>query len=181
MSSPHVHQREGEVPPAAALHRLVDPDHGERLQQARVFQRAGINWLETELTDDGGITRTRIVDELGAIAFSDIKDFVDWSADTERVAADLGVEPDGDQPADEVRVLTNRVVRQGLSRTASFWNPTRPFRPVGGCAFRPIICMSSEAQSRSAAPVRSAGHVKKPDLLSMRPVEHADRLGGGLQ
>jgi uncharacterized protein (DUF2236 family) len=34
---------------------------------------------------------------------------------------------------------------------------------------------------RSAAPVRSRGHVKKPDLLSMRPVEHPDRLGGGLQ
>jgi hypothetical protein len=32
MTSPHVHQREGEIPPAAALHRLVDPDHGERLQ-----------------------------------------------------------------------------------------------------------------------------------------------------
>jgi hypothetical protein len=31
MTSPHVHQREGEIPPAAALHRLVDPDHGERL------------------------------------------------------------------------------------------------------------------------------------------------------
>src|SRR5262249_36369246 len=27
----------------------------------------------------------------------------------------------------------------------------------------------------------SAGHVKKPDLLRMRPVEHMDRLGGGLQ
>src|SRR5262245_36723999 len=52
MTSPHVHQREGEVPPAAALHRLVDPDHSERLQQARVLQRAGIDWLETELTDE---------------------------------------------------------------------------------------------------------------------------------
>ena len=27
----------------------------------------------------------------------------------------------------------------------------------------------------------SAGHVKKPDLLRMRPVEHTDRFGGGLQ
>src|SRR5262249_55086089 len=25
----------------------------------------------------------------------------------------------------------------------------------------------------------SAGHVKKPDLLRMRPVEHTDRFGGG--
>src|SRR5262249_5572860 len=30
-------------------------------------------------------------------------------------------------------------------------------------------------------PPVSAGHVKKPDLLGMRPVEHLDRLGGGLQ
>ena len=52
MSSPHVHQREGEVPPAAAFQRLVNPDHSERLKQARVLQRAGINWLETELTDE---------------------------------------------------------------------------------------------------------------------------------
>src|SRR4029434_3005378 len=37
-------------PPAAALHRWVDPDHSERLQQAGVLQRAGVNWLETELT-----------------------------------------------------------------------------------------------------------------------------------
>ena len=27
----------------------------------------------------------------------------------------------------------------------------------------------------------SAGHVKKPDLLRMRPVEHTNRYGGGLQ
>src|SRR5260221_5850010 len=27
----------------------------------------------------------------------------------------------------------------------------------------------------------SAGHVKKPDLLRLRPVEQMDRLGGGLQ
>ena len=34
----------------------------------------------------------------------------------------------------------------------------------------------------SAVPMPvSAGHVKKPDLLLMRPVEHTDRLGGGLQ
>ena len=44
--------------------------------------------------------------------------------------------------------------RQALSRTGSFWNPTRPFRPVGGCAFRPTIYMSNAAQLRSAAPVR---------------------------
>jgi len=32
-----LHQREGEVAATAALHRLVDPDHGERLQQARLL------------------------------------------------------------------------------------------------------------------------------------------------
>src|SRR5262249_16866418 len=51
-TSPHVHQREGEFPPTAARHRLVDPKHGERLQQACVLQRAGITWRETELTDE---------------------------------------------------------------------------------------------------------------------------------
>ena len=40
--------------------------------------------------------------------------------------------------------------------------------------------MSATAQSRPA-PARSAGHVKKPDLLRMRPVEHTNRFGGGLQ
>jgi hypothetical protein len=37
MTSPCIHQREGKVSPAAARHRLVDPDHGERLQQARAL------------------------------------------------------------------------------------------------------------------------------------------------
>ena len=31
---------------------MVDPDHSERLQQARVLQRAGIDWLEAELPDE---------------------------------------------------------------------------------------------------------------------------------
>ena len=52
MTLPHVDQRESKVPPAAPLNRLVDPDHSERLKQARVLQRTGINWLETELTDE---------------------------------------------------------------------------------------------------------------------------------
>ena len=34
---------------------------------------------------------------------------------------------------------------------------------------------------RGQRPFVSAGHVKEPDLLCMRPVEHVDRLGGGLQ
>src|SRR5262249_24040142 len=36
--------------------------------------------------------------------------------------------------------------KQGLSRIASFWVPTRPFRPVVVCGFRSIICMSNAAQ-----------------------------------
>ncbi len=47
----HLHQREGEVAATAALHRLVDPDHGERLQEPRVLQRAGIDRLEAEHAD----------------------------------------------------------------------------------------------------------------------------------
>jgi hypothetical protein len=39
---------------------------------------------------------------------------------------------------------------------------------------------AAAAQSRPALPVL-AGHVKKPDLLRMRPVEHTDPFGGGLQ
>jgi hypothetical protein len=54
--------------------------------------------------------------------------------------------------------------RQELSRTASFWHPTQPFRLAGGCAFRPITCMSTAAQSREHRSV-SAGDVKEPDLI----------------
>src|SRR5262249_61092200 len=39
---------------------------------------------------------------------------------------------------------------------------------------------AAAAQSRPTVPV-SGGHVEKPDLLCMRPVERTNRLGGGLQ
>jgi phage terminase small subunit len=63
----------------------------------------------------GGITRIRIVDELGAIAFSDIGEIVDWSNETQQVASDLKkrIEADiknGSKPGEEAVVLTNRVV-----------------------------------------------------------------------
>jgi phage terminase small subunit len=63
----------------------------------------------------GGITRIRIVDELGAIAFSDIGEIVDWSNETQQVASDLkkriGADiENGSKPGEEVVVLTNRVV-----------------------------------------------------------------------
>src|SRR5262245_61691445 len=38
--------------------------------------------------------------------------------------------------------------RQEFSQTTSSWHATQPFRLVGGCAFRPITCMSTTAQSR---------------------------------
>jgi phage terminase small subunit len=70
--------------------------------------------IEYALMERTGITRSRIVDELGAIAFSDLGDFVDWDNETQHVAADIkdrvGVEPEGDRPGEEVVVLTNRVV-----------------------------------------------------------------------
>jgi hypothetical protein len=39
----------------------------------------------------------------------------------------------------------------------------------------------AELRSRGQHPFISAGHMKKADLLCMRPVEHMDRLGGWLQ
>ena len=41
---------------------------------------------------------------------------------------------------------------------------TQPFRLVGGCAFRPITCMSAAAQSREHRSV-AAGDVKEPNLI----------------
>jgi uncharacterized protein (DUF2236 family) len=58
--------------------------------------------------------------------------------------------------------------RQELSQTASFWHPTQPFRLVGGCAFRPITCMSTAAQSREH---RSVSVVQKLGGRSYCPVE----------
>jgi hypothetical protein len=62
----------------------------------------------------GILARSRIVDELGAIAFSDLGDFVDWDNETQHVAADIKDRIDadvetGDRPAAEVVTITNRV------------------------------------------------------------------------
>jgi hypothetical protein len=62
-------------------------------------------WMEVD---------SRIVDELGAIAFSDLGDFVDWDNETQHVAADIKDRIDadvetGDRPAAEVVTITNRV------------------------------------------------------------------------
>jgi Terminase small subunit len=63
----------------------------------------------------GGVTRIRIVDELGAIAFADIGEFIDWSNETQQVASDLkkriGADiENGSKLGEDVVVLTNRVV-----------------------------------------------------------------------
>lgn len=81
----------------------------ENLRKPHVLQA-----IEYALMEHTGVTRSRIVDELGAIAFADLGDFVDWDVETQHVANDIkdrvGVEPAGDRPGDEVVVLTNRVV-----------------------------------------------------------------------
>ena len=41
--------------------------------------------IDSAFMELGGITRSRIVDELGAIAFSDIGDVVDWDNETEHL------------------------------------------------------------------------------------------------
>jgi hypothetical protein len=52
-------------------------------------------------------------------------------------------------------------------------------RPRPGARRSRAKRLSAAAQGQH--PSVSAGHVKKPDLLCIRPVEHMDRLGGGLQ
>jgi phage terminase small subunit len=71
--------------------------------------------IEEAFMELGGVTRARIVDELGAIAFADIGDFIDWSNETQQLSTDIkgridGDIEDGSKPGEEVVVLTNRVV-----------------------------------------------------------------------
>jgi len=81
----------------------------ENLRKPHVLQA-----IEYALMERTGITRSRIVDELGAIAFSDLGDFVDWDNETQHVAADIKDRIDadvetGDRPAAEVVNIINRV------------------------------------------------------------------------
>jgi hypothetical protein len=69
--------------------------------------------IEYALKERTGITRSRIVDELGAIAFSNIQDFVDWDNETQHIAADIKDRVDvesSQRPAEEVVTITNRVM-----------------------------------------------------------------------
>ena len=76
--------------------------------------------IEEAFMELGGVTRSRIVDELGAIAFSDIGDFVDWSNETQQVAADIKGRIQADiethREGEEVVVLTNRVILKPSSK-----------------------------------------------------------------
>jgi phage terminase small subunit len=79
--------------------------------------------IEEAFASLGGITRIRIVDELGAIAFADIGEFVDWDNEVEHVAADLSKRMNGrvelqtvGTSTNEVHVITNRVVVKPSSK-----------------------------------------------------------------
>jgi phage terminase small subunit len=69
--------------------------------------------IEQALASLGGITRIRIVDELGAIAFADIGEFIDWSNETQQLSTDIKGRIDdvdmerGSKPGEEV--VANRV------------------------------------------------------------------------
>src|SRR5262249_41066746 len=96
VTSPHVHESESEVPPATAFHCLIDPDHSERFQQARVFQRAGIDRLETELTNElhhsrfpAGIVGDDQHDGLDRIVGRLLTDALDKALDDESVRKHL--------------------------------------------------------------------------------------------
>ena len=58
-------------------------------------------------------------------------------------------------------------------------------KPAGnnvGLARQPASPRHSRAlAAEQPQPGTLTGHVKKPDLLRMRPIEHANRLGRGLQ
>jgi phage terminase small subunit len=58
----------------------------QNLQKPRVAKA-----IHAALAEFGGITRTRLLDELGAIAFSDIGEVVDWTNTLEHAGTDLGV------------------------------------------------------------------------------------------
>jgi phage terminase small subunit len=74
------------------------------LRNAEVLQA-----IEYALMERTGITRSRIVDELGAIAFSDLGDFVDWDNETQHVAADIKDRIDADVETGDRPTITNRV------------------------------------------------------------------------
>ncbi len=76
------------------------------------------------------------------------------------------------------------VTRAAASAGTNAWDADLAGRhPAAGLAKHSTL--PSEALVRRSAvaadPLVSAGHVKKPDLLRMRPVERINRLGGGLQ
>jgi phage terminase small subunit len=69
--------------------------------------------IETVLAEFGGITRTRIVDELGAIAFSDIGEIVTWNEEAHDYGAGDAFVLDGDEHF--VKEGITRVIRQKVN------------------------------------------------------------------
>ena len=63
--------------------------------------------VERALEAFGGITRTRLLEELGALAFSDIRKVVHWDQETELVGGEFG--DDVDDNPDVVKVIKSRV------------------------------------------------------------------------
>ena len=78
-------------------------------------------------------------------------------------------------------------MRETMSTICSMASPSPSAAPSCLAPGRSCCCLAPEVpdlspqRARGRRPPVSAGHVKKPDLLCMRPVERIDRLGGGLQ
>jgi phage terminase small subunit len=73
--------------------------------------------IETALAEFGGITRTRIVDELGAIAFSDIGEIVTWNEEAHDYGAGDEFVLDGDEHFVKEGII--RVIRQKVNLSPS--------------------------------------------------------------
>jgi phage terminase small subunit len=73
--------------------------------------------IESALAEFGGITRTRIVDELGAIAFSDIGEIVTWNEEAHDYGAGDEFVLDGDKHFAKEGIT--RVIRQKVNLSPS--------------------------------------------------------------
>lgn len=78
--------------------------------------------IEEAFMELGGVTRARIVDELGAIAFADIGDFIDWSNETQQLSTDTKRPIDasiggGSKPGEEV--VCSQIASCSSRRTSS--------------------------------------------------------------
>jgi phage terminase small subunit len=102
---------------AAAARRWLQKKSAKQIANENLTKPDVMMAIEEAFASLGGITRIRIVDELGAIAFADIGEFVDWDNEVEQIGADLSKRVNGRVEletvgtlANEVHVITNRVV-----------------------------------------------------------------------